>query len=77
MVRDKKIFVFSTSGSDNLKYNKTIKDCLAANHGTLIGEYASKGYDTYGIFKWMGGISKGHPNDKDISNAINSVKPFK
>ena len=31
-------------------------------------------YDTFGPFKLVGGIAKGHPDDKDIQNAVEFVK---
>ena len=30
--------------------------------------------DTFGPFKLVGGIAKGHPDDKDIQNAVEFVK---
>ena len=31
-------------------------------------------YDTFGPFKLVGGIAKGHPDDEDIKNAVEFVK---
>ena len=33
-----------------------------------------KGYDTFGPFKLMGGIAKGHPDEEDIKNTVEFVK---
>ena len=33
--------------------------------------------DTFGPFKLVGGIAKGHPDDKDIQNAVEFVKDLK
>lgn len=30
--------------------------------------------DTFGSFKPVGGIAKGHPDEEDIKNAVESVK---
>mgnify|MGYP004551462431 CR=1 FL=1 len=29
-----------------------------------------KGYDTFGSFKLIGGVAKGHPNDKELGAAV-------
>lgn len=34
-----------------------------------MGEFSCKGYDTFGPFKLIGGISKGHPDKNDLDNA--------
>ena len=34
------------------------------------GKYSCKGYDTFGPFKLIGGIAKGHPNEKDLAGAV-------
>ena len=39
------------------------KDC------PVLGEFSCKGYDTFGPFKLVGGIAKGHPDGRDLENA--------
>ncbi|WP_418290112.1 hypothetical protein, partial [Massilicoli timonensis] len=36
----------------------------------LVGRFSCKGFDTFGPFKLIGGVSKGHPDEKDIAAAI-------
>ncbi len=36
----------------------------------ILGDYGCQGYDTYGPLKLLGGISKGHPDQTDLRNAI-------
>nr|WP_330379432.1 hypothetical protein [Butyrivibrio sp. AE2032] len=33
-----------------------------------------KGYDTYGPFKLVGGIQKGHPTEDEIAEAVEFYK---
>lgn len=66
---NKGVFVFSTSGTGSAKYNKDLEGALAEGGARVLGSYACKGYDTFGIWKWIGGIAKGHPNDKDFAAA--------
>ena len=35
----------------------------------VLGEFGCKGYDTFGPFKLVGGIAKGHPDQKDLAAA--------
>ena len=37
--------------------------------GRIVGEFSCKGFDTFGPFKLIGGISKGHPDKNDLDNA--------
>ena len=39
----------------------------------VIGKVGCKGYDTFGPFKLVGGIAKGHPDEDDIKNAVEFV----
>ena len=47
-------------------------DSAVVNHSMTCLLYTS--YDTFGPFKLVGGIAKGHPDDKDIQNAVEFVK---
>ena len=35
----------------------------------VLGEFGCKGYDTFGPFKLVGGLAKGHPDQKDLAAA--------
>ena len=43
---------------------------LSEKSASIVGKYSCKGYDTYGPFKLMGGIAKGHPTDSEIEDAV-------
>ncbi|HYF81784.1 MAG TPA: flavodoxin family protein [Clostridia bacterium] len=73
-IKGKSVFVFSTSGTGNNKYNKSLIDHLTSNGALVKNSFSCKGFDTYGIFKWIGGIAKGHPDSKDIESARNFAK---
>ena len=69
---DKKVFLICTyGGSANYK---SIEQILNKKHSKVIGKFGCKGYDTFGPFKLVGGIAKGHPDEKDIKNAVEFVK---
>ena len=70
----KKVFLICTyGGSANYK---SIEQILNKKHSEVTGKFGCKGYDTFGPFKLIGGIAKGHPDEVDIKNAIEFVKRF-
>jgi flavodoxin len=68
-LKDKKAFVFSTSGQGKAEYNDSLKEKLVEHGFNVIGSFASKGFDTYGPLKLIGGIAKGRPNEDDLKAA--------
>lgn len=64
-----KVFVFSTSGLGKEQYNDPVKKEFMEKDFEVIGSFASKGFDTYGPLKVVGGMAKGRPNEEDISMA--------
>lgn len=45
-------------------------EAIAGEKGCLVlGEFGCKGYDTFGPFRLVGGIAKGHPNGEDLERA--------
>ncbi|MDD3570508.1 MAG: flavodoxin domain-containing protein [Lachnospiraceae bacterium] len=74
LLQGKKVFTILTSGSNQKNYGKFFHTFLL-NHGCqVLGGYQCKGFDTYGIFKFIGGTAKGHPNNGDISKAVSFIK---
>ena len=69
---DKKVFLICTyGGSANYK---SIEQILDKKRSKVIGKFGCKGYDTFGPFKLVGGIAKGHPDEEDIKNAVEFVE---
>jgi flavodoxin len=65
---NRKVFYICTNGG-NASY-KSIEEITKKKHAVEIGRYSCKGYDTFGPFKLIGGLAKGHPDDKDLENAV-------
>ena len=43
---------------------------LARERGCpVLGTFGCRGYDTFGPFRLVGGIAKGHPDEQDLKNA--------
>ena len=67
----KRVFVMYTCGSDRSEtYLKDIKDLIKSKECTLTAAYSCLAYDTFGPFKLIGGINKGHPNEADLQKAV-------
>ena len=43
-------------------------------HANVVGQFSCKGYDTFGPFKLIGGLAKGHPDARDLRQATSFVK---
>ena len=68
MPQNKQTFFISTYGG-KADYT-SIEKALTAKNSVLLGKYGCKGYDTFGPFKLMGGLAKGHPDKADIAGAV-------
>lgn len=68
--QNQKAFLITTSGSSNKKYGGAEKKLIEEKGVKVAGTYSCKGFDTFGPFKLIGGISKGHPNQKELEGAV-------
>lgn len=66
----KQVFLLYTCGNPSGGYVKSITKTLESNGAKVMGSYGCRGYDTYGPFKLVGGIAKGHPTEEDIDGAV-------
>lgn len=67
---DTRVFLLYTCGNPSDGYVKNITKTLEAGGAKVLGSYGCKGYDTYGPFKLVGGIAKGHPTEEEIRGAV-------
>jgi len=68
--RGKKVFFLCTSGSGGEKYAASLVKLAESRDCEVLGSYGCRGYDTYGPFKLIGGIAKGHPTQAEIDGAV-------
>ncbi len=66
---NKKVFFVYTFGAKKDGYTKAIKNVALKKSSVILGEFGCLGFDTFGPFKLIGGIAKGHPNSDDLNNA--------
>lgn len=67
--RQKKVFVFSTSGFGKSTYNDPLIEFLQERNAEIVGQFHCKGYDTNILVKPIGGLAKGHPDETDVRAA--------
>ena len=69
----KKIFYIMTSAM-NKDFSKGMTKELANKNIEVLGAFSCVGYNTFGPFKLIGGTGKGHPDEKDLENAVTFYK---
>ena len=70
----KDVFLINTCGFQTGVYFDAIRKVIKAKECRVLGAYQCLGYDTFGPFKLVGGIAKGHPNAEDIDGAVQFYK---
>ena len=65
----KPVFFACTYGGGMGNSVKELEALAAERCCPVLGTFGCKGYDTFGPFKLVGGIAKGHPNGADLDQA--------
>ena len=65
----KDVFFIYTHGAPKGEFLKSIREITEAKNCKEIGAYGCRGFDTFGPFKLIGGIAKGHPTVEEIKGA--------
>ena len=65
----KPVFFVYTYGAAKGTGAKALTEIAGEKGCPVLGEFSCRGYDTFGPFKFMGGIAKGHPDAQDQENA--------
>ncbi len=74
IVKNKKAFVFTTSGKGSSDYTEKLAQKVSENGFKIMGEFSCKSFDAWGPLKIIGGINKGKPNSDDLKAAQNFIK---
>ena len=67
---NKEVFYIYTHGAPVGGFLKGIREIAEKKHCRELGAYHCLGYDTFGPFKLVGGIAKGHPTEEEIAGAV-------
>ena len=66
----KPVFFLYTYGAEKSGYTDAITSVAREKNSTVLGSFGCFGFNTFGPFKLIGGIAKGHPDSNDIANAV-------
>lgn len=66
----KNVFLLYTYGVRRGDYTRSIREAIDKKGATILGEYGCLGFDTFGPFKLVGGIAKGHPDRDELEGAV-------
>lgn len=70
MPEGKATFFIYTYGAEKAGYTKAITEAVSKHHAKVLGEFGCFGFNTFGPFKLIGGIAKGHPDSSDLESAV-------
>lgn len=65
----KPVFFLYTCGAEKQGYTKAIAEAVSGKNARVAGEFGCLGLDTFGPFKLIGGIAKGHPSADELEKA--------
>ena len=66
----KEVFFIYTHGAPKGSFLNAIRRVTEAKKCKEIGEYHCQGFDTFGPFRLLGGIAKGHPTEEETAAAV-------
>lgn len=66
----KETFFLYTYGAEKKGYTEAIENAVRQRGAKVLGAYGCFGFNTFGPFKLIGGIAKGHPDDQELSGAV-------
>lgn len=67
---NKSVFFIYTYGVEKDGYTKATEAAVLKKSAKIKGAFGCPGFNTFGPFKLIGGMAKGHPNKNDIDNAV-------
>jgi hypothetical protein len=72
--KEKPVFFIYTHGAPKGDFLKGIREVTQKKNCPELGVYHCKGFDTFGPFKVVGGIAKGHPTQEELKAAADFYK---
>lgn len=66
----KNVFFLYTYGAEKKGYTDAITQVAVRKGANILGEYGCFGFNTFGPFRLIGGIAKGHPTAEEMDAAI-------
>ena len=66
----KDVFYIYTHGAPSGDFLKAMRQIAESKRCRELGKYRCQGFDTFGPFKLVGGIAKGHPTEEEIAAPV-------
>ena len=66
----KEVFFIYTHGAPKGDFLKAVRRITEQKNCREAGEYHCQGFDTFGPFRLVGGIAKGHPTEEETAGAV-------
>ena len=63
------VFLVCTYGASRGRSLKEMEAAARARGCPVLGAFGCRGYDTFGPFRLVGDIARGHPDERDLENA--------
>ena len=70
----KNVFYLATAGNPIKMNFNSIAEIAKDKQCNELGRFQCEGFDTFGPFKLVGGIQKGHPTEDEIAEAVEFYK---
>ena len=67
---NKRVFFLYTCAKVSSRFTKTAKTAARKKGAVILGEYGCRGFNTYGPWKLIGGMNKGHPSEEEVQAAV-------
>ena len=75
---NKDVFFIATCGAPAVDaFFNGIRKITDGKNCRFVGQYICNGFDTFGPFKLVGGLKKGHPDAEDIRKAVEFYEGLK
>lgn len=65
-----RVFFLYTYGAEKKGYTNAITNAVRDKGAEILGEYGCLGFNTFGPFKLIGGMAKGHPTEDELTGAV-------
>ena len=73
---NKRVFFLYTCARVSARFTETVKTAARKKGAVILGEYGCRGFNTYGPWKLMGGMNKGHPDPEEMRGAVQFFESF-
>ena len=67
---NRKVFFLYTCAKVSSRFTEIIKDAARRKGAVILGEFGCRGFNTYGPWKLIGGMNKGHPSAEELQGAV-------